>query len=282
MTEPDSPVAGEFPQYGTPAPVGRTGPEPFDPVEAFKWGWRKFTQHLGPVFIGVAIYVGVRAALAVAGFVLGLVDELGTDMVAAATHGTTAPADLFSATLTVAGLGLTVIDVLVSFVLVAAAIRATLDVTNGLAYDFIAALKRIPLGRVIGANLLVGLIVVAAVGVSLLPGAVALFAGLSPWVTVPMMVILAIPAAAASTAFLYFAIYVIVDQPETGVTDAIGVSASLVRANLSDAFLMGLLGALVMIAGFLACCIGVLAAYPICIFAAAYTYRAFNGQPVAG
>jgi uncharacterized membrane protein len=45
--------------------------------------------------------------------------------------------------------------------------------------------------------------------------------------------------------------------------------------------LLAILSLVVIVAGFIALCVGVIVAYPVTLLAAAYAYRAFNGQPVA-
>jgi len=229
--------------------------------------------------IGVAIYVSVRGVLMLAGLVLGLGFGIVQAIVDEAGHVTSASSLSILGALPQWGLGL--VDLLATFILSAASYRAALDVTDGRPYDFISALKRVPLSRVIGANLLIIVVLVAGMFLSILPPSALFLTDAPAWLPITAMVLIFIVSVVALSALLFFTTYAIVDNPTIGVTDAMRASARLVRANLGDAIVAGLLSGLLWLAGFLACCVGLFVAYPICTFAAAHAFRSFNGRTVA-
>ncbi|MFL6090794.1 MAG: hypothetical protein ACJ71Z_11715 [Aeromicrobium sp.] len=242
----------------------------FSPPDAIVWGWRKFTQFLGPVMIGVAIYIACNAPFTLVTTGLDIAAESSPDNVAL---------QLIDG---IGGLVLQIVSTIGGWILVGAAVRASLDVADGRQYDFLSAIRRIPIGKLIVLPLLIGLVAVVALA---LVGGVGFLAGyflhVPIWILAVLGALILIPSALAAGVFLYFARWVLVDEPTTGIVDAIGMSIRLARANLGNTVLLALLNALVMIGGLLACCIGLIVAFPVTMFATASAYRTFRGQPVA-
>lgn len=262
MSAPEPPVYGGIPQW------------PFSPPDAIAWGWQKFRQFLGPVFVGVAIYVAFSA---ITGLVAGGVSAAFT------LAGESSPnAYAFEVTDTVIQALLQLLSTLGGMILSGAAARAALDVADGRQYDFINALQRIPIWKVIGSQLLIGAAVVIGLGVLVMLGVLAgVFLHVPVWILAILGIFfVAIPGLAVAT-FTYFTRWVLVDLPMTGIAAAIGESIRLVRANLGNAVLLLLLNLLVLVGGFLACCVGLVVAYPVTYFATANAYRRFRGQMVA-
>jgi uncharacterized membrane protein len=77
-----------------------------------------------------------------------------------------------------------------------------------------------------------------------------------------------------------FAMFYVVDKGLSGV-DAIKASVSLVTSRIGETILFYLLAAVVLVVGAILCLIGLLAAVPVVLAAAAYTYRVLNNEPVA-
>jgi uncharacterized membrane protein len=80
--------------------------------------------------------------------------------------------------------------------------------------------------------------------------------------------------------FTFFTIYFVVDKDQNPI-QSIGSSFSLVGRNFGNGLLTGLLAGFVLLAGALACLVGLLAAVPIITLAGAYAFRRFQGGPVA-
>jgi uncharacterized membrane protein len=210
------------------------------------WGWRKFTQNIGPVLLAVAVSFAVFIAVGIVSSAL----TGGFDMSARPTDpmamGPTGPADVVAQ----------LIGWVVGSVLAAAFARAALDVADGRAFDFFGAFKRIPLAKVLVAALLVGLATIVGFLLLIIPGIIVMF-------------------------LTYFTSYAVVDHPEASPIDAIKTSVRLISANVGQSLLLALLTFLVVVAGFCALCIGLVVAYPVTIFAAANAYRSFGGRAVA-
>lgn len=135
------------------------------------------------------------------------------------------------------------------------AAKAALEVTEGQPFDFFGALKRVNLVRLLIASVLVGVAVLIGFCLLVIPGLIVLF-------------------------LTYLTTYSLVDDDKSPI-DAIKHSFQLVSSNVGDALILAILNILVIIAGLIALCVGVFVAIPVTIFATAYAYRTFNGQPVA-
>lgn len=264
MSLPEPPIYGGIPQ------------RPMSPPEAIAWGWRKFTQFLGPVMIGVAIYVAFSVLVAVAGGIVSAATDVGGEFVEGqARVGLETGSVVFQ-------LVINVVSWVGGVILGGAAARAALDVADGRQYDFINAARRIPIGKLFGALILFTLAAVAILFVLVIPFVlVGVFLHASLWILVPLGVAVLFAFVIATTALQYLLILVLVDDPTTPFNEAFGTTFRLARANLTDVFVLTLLLMLVIVAGFLALCVGMFVAYPVAIFAAAGAYRGFRGQPVA-
>jgi len=63
--------------------------------------------------------------------------------------------------------------------------------------------------------------------------------------------------------------------------DAIKASFSLTTSKLGETILFYLLGIVVIIVGAILCLVGLLAAVPVVLAGAAYTFRVLNDEPVS-
>jgi len=77
-----------------------------------------------------------------------------------------------------------------------------------------------------------------------------------------------------------FAMYFAVDKGVAGI-DAVKSSATFMINNVGNTIVFFLLGIAVIIAGVIACLIGIFVAIPVLIIAAAYTFRMLHNEPVA-
>ena len=228
-----------------PAPDGHVGPEqPYSAPAAIGWGWRKFTENVGPILAAVVVIFGVSIALSL---VVGLASGSNP-------FSPQGQRDVGAGTV-VLGIVLNILSTVVSIVLSAGFARATLDVADGGKFDFFGAFGRVDIVKVVLTSLLVSLVVVLGFVALILPGIILLF-------------------------LTYFATWAIVDDA-TGPVDAVKRSVKLVGSNLGSAILLAILSFLTLVLGFLALCVGILVAYPVVSLAAAYSYRRFRGQPVA-
>jgi len=251
----DLPTYGSVPAPETPGAVPPPPPPPgpapvaagaFSAPDAIAWGWTKFTQNVGPVLLASLVIFGASIVLSI------LTSALTGGFSQTSPMG---PGSLsFSAMSTGSFVG-QLIETVVAFVLTGVAAKAALEVADGKPYDFFGAFGKVNYVNLIVASLIVGLVVLVGFILLVIPGLIALF-------------------------LTYLTTYSLVDDDKSPI-DAIKHSVSLVSANLGGTFVLAILNVVVIIAGFIALCVGALVAVPVTMFASAYAYRVFNGQPVA-
>ncbi len=249
------PPASDPPSYGSaPPPAGETPPPPpppppapggsaegFSATDAIGWGWRKFTENVGPILLGVLIVLVVTV---VANILAGIASGGG---------GSPFGPDMeFSVAAFLANIVATAVSVVLSAVFA----RAALDVVDGRPFDFMGAFGRINFVNVLIAALLVSIIVTIGFVLLVIPGLIALF-------------------------LTYFTTLFVVDDDAESPVKAITDSVKLIGANVGDSLLLALLNVLVLIAGAIALLVGLFVAYPVTAVASAYAYRKFRGQPVS-
>lgn len=76
-----------------------------------------------------------------------------------------------------------------------------------------------------------------------------------------------------------FTMFYVVDKGLSGV-DAVKASVSLVTSKIGETILFYILAAVVLIVGVILCLVGLLAAVPVVLAGAAYTFRVLNNEPV--
>ena len=259
--------SGDLPSYGSvpPPPPGDSGgsvpppppPPPaappssaqgFSAAEAIAWGWRKFSENAGAVILamvvvlGISIGLGLLGVLLTGGFSADAMDPMASPFFQFDSQG---PAELLSQ----------LIQTAVSVVLGGVAAKAALEVADGQAFDFFAAFGKVNIVQLIIAGVVVGIATTIGFILLVIPGLIVMF-------------------------LTYFTTYAVVDD-DTPAIDGIKRSVKLTTENVGDALVLALLNVLVIIAGAIALCVGLLVAIPVTIFATAYAYRAFNGQPIA-
>lgn len=258
--------SGGLPSYGSvpPPPPGDSGgsvppppppppPAPpssaqgFSAAEAIAWGWRKFTENTGAVILAMVVVLGVSIALGVLGALLsgGFSADSMDPMAGPFQFESQGPGELLSQ----------LVQAAVSVVLGGVAAKAALEVADGRPFDFFGAFGKVNLVQLIIAGILVGIATTIGFILLVIPGLIVMF-------------------------LTYFTTYAVVDD-DTPAIDGIKRSVKLTTENVGDALVLALLNVLVIIAGAIALCVGLLVAIPVTIFATAYAYRAFNGQPIA-
>jgi uncharacterized membrane protein len=240
---PETPGAVPPPPPPGPAPVVSG---PFSAPDAIAWGWSKFSQNVGPVLIASVVIFG-------ASIVLGILTSALTGGFSQTSP--MGPGSLSFSAMSAGSFVGQLIQTVVGLVLTGVAAKAALEVADGKPYDFFGAFGKVNYLNLIVGSLLVGLVVLVGFILLVIPGLIALF-------------------------LTYLTTYSLVDDGKSPI-DAIKHSVSLVSANLGGAFVLAILNVVVVIAGFIALCVGVLVAVPVTMFSSAYAYRFFNGQPIA-
>jgi uncharacterized membrane protein len=77
-----------------------------------------------------------------------------------------------------------------------------------------------------------------------------------------------------------FTMFYVVDK-DLPAMDAVKASVSLTTSRLGDTVLFYVLGLVCIVVGAILCLVGLLAAVPVVLAAAAYTFRVLNDEPVA-
>lgn len=244
------------PGYGAP-PAGAGG---YDAVAAVKYGWATFTKSPSTLLVPALVVILIVAAaqitlqLVFTGIFLSTddctVNITDTGIVANDCGGPGFFTSLFVAAL-VGGIG-----TFISQILAAGLIRSALNIVDGQ--------PALDVGGVFGWASKPAVIQTAAIlgGLSFL-GTFVFYVG------------------AIVVSFLTaFAMFFAVDRG-TGGVEAIKSSAMFMINNIGNTILFVLLGIAVLIAGALACLVGLFVAIPVLIVAAAYTFRVLHNQPVA-
>lgn len=220
-------------------PSGGAG---FDLGSAFSYGWQKFQQNLGPILIGVLIYV-------IASAVIGAIWFLIVGVVA----GTGGDAGFFAAL--ISGGLFSLVAVALTFLIQAGITKAALDIVDGRQIEVQSLIIRDNLGQVLLTALLVGVATAIGYVLCILPGLAVLI-------------------------FTSFAMHFVIDQ-RMAATDAIRASVELVRSHLGPVVALLVVGYLINMVGSLLCGIGLLVSAPVVFIAITYAYRRLQGQPVA-
>jgi uncharacterized membrane protein len=233
--------------YGTPPPTNPYGTpyasaeERWSVGDALGYGWRKFTQNVGPILV-------LTLVVLLGSFVLGIVGSV-LDRAVFGTSGDGAFAsndrNVFSSLLGFLGQAF----------FGAVIVRAALDLTEGRALDIGGIFRRIPFGPVVVLAIVVAVIETIGFILLVIPGLVAIL-------------------------FLYFATFFLLDH-RPGPLEAVRSSVRLVARDLGKALVWAIVAFLVTLVGFCFCLVGAFVTFPVATIGTAYTYKKLTGQPVA-
>jgi len=241
------------PAYGAapPAPGG------YSPVAALQYGWAKFTKSPATLLVPallvlvVLIVLDVIVQIILRGALLGTHDCTKTILGTTIHNAQCGPG--FFTTVLVGALG----GLVASFVgqlLGAGLIKSALNVVDG---------REVNAGDVFGYATKPNVVATAAIVAG------ATFVG-TLLCYVPGLIV----------GFLtLFAMFFVVDK-DMAPMDAIRASVSLITSRLGETILFYVLGIIVIIVGAILCLVGLLAAVPVVLAGAAYTFRVLNNEPV--
>jgi len=247
------PPPGGYPP--PPAPGGYGSDGSVDVVEAFKWGWKKFTENVSPILIAILIYVVGTAVLVTIWYLIVAGLFLGTSATTIDADGEihlgSGPG--FAAVLAATGL-ISLVAVLALTIVQAGFIQGALRISRGEALTVDAFFKFKNLGGIILASLLVAVVTGVGYALCYLPGI-------------------------AAALFAQFTLYYVVDRG-AGAVDALKASFQLVKDNFVTALLLFLGVAVASAVGGLVCGVGTLVTLPVSLLAQTYVYRRLNREPV--
>ncbi|MCX6396989.1 MAG: hypothetical protein NTV23_10925 [Propionibacteriales bacterium] len=239
------------PPYGAP-PAGAAG---YDAVAAIKYGWSAFTKSPATLLVPAIVII---VAIAVVQIVVQLVlsglflstDDCTLNQLVNDDCGPSFLTRIFVAAV-IAGIG-----GFISQILIAGLIRSSLNIVDGQpALDIGGVLAWASKPAVVTTAAFLAVLSFAGTLFFYLPGIIISF-------------------------LTAFTMYFVVDKNLSGV-EAIKASITFVTSKLGNTIVFMLLGALTIVAGAIACLVGVFVAIPVVLVAAAYTYRVLNDQPVA-
>lgn len=228
-----------------PPPAPPSASQDFSAAEAIAWGWRKFTENVGAVILAMLTIFAVMLLVGAVGALLGGGFSAASPMQGPLQFESAGPGQFVGQLL----------QSVVSTILIGVAAKAALEVTDGKPFDYFAAFGKVNLVQLIIASFLVGIATLIGFVLLIIPGLIVMF-------------------------LTYLTTYSIVDDGKSAI-DGIKHSVKLISDNVGSALILAVLNVLVVIAGAIALCVGLIVAIPVTIFATAYAYRSFNGQPIA-
>ncbi|NYF98141.1 hypothetical protein [Janibacter cremeus] len=239
--------------YGGQPPGGYGGqPAPeFSPLDALSYGWKRFTENLGP-------FLGITVLLVVIGFGFSFVAELLLQTGPVVTQpdplslrGGSTQVHQPSIAASLGSLALNLVSAVVQFILTVALIRAAVDVVDTGRASISTMFTRIPWLHLILAAILVGLMTFVGLILCIIPGIIVAF-------------------------LLSFTNFAVMDG--NSATDAIGASFRFTKANVGPVLLLFLV---LLGLGILSLCtlgLGFLVLMPVGYIAVAYTWRTLQGR----
>jgi uncharacterized membrane protein len=260
-TPPPPPPPGQPGQSGgwaaapPPPPPGSAGTGAYSAPDAIGYGWNKFKANPGPLLVGTLILMVVAGVISYLANVVATGIFMSDPTTVVSSDGTISingGSGFFARVLV--SMVVSLVVGLIAQLILAALIKGALDTVDGKPVAVGGMFEGWDKGAVLIAAIIVS--VATAIGTLLcyLPGLVVGF-------------------------LMSYTMFFVVDRQMAPV-DAVKASVSFVVAHLSDTLVYYLLGVLVVIAGAILCGVGLLAAIPIVLLGAAYTFRRLHDQPV--
>jgi uncharacterized membrane protein len=251
------PQPGYPPLPGYPPPPG----QPFDVIDGVKWAWNKFTKNWVPLVVATLLFGLI--GLVVHGLVFVLMG--GATANTADVEGDYGAS--FATSLGPAGmLVLSIVSFVFGIFVQAAFLSGALDLADGRPVSVGSFFSPRNFGNVVLAGALLSVISAALDALSLIPS-----------------FIFALLSFAAIVVFTFFALFTIAFATDRGLPpiDALKASFAIVRSNVGPTLLSFIVQALLVVAGFLACGVGILVGWPLALLVQIYTYRRLSGGPIA-
>lgn len=253
-------------QPGGYAPVGAPSfGAGYSVGDAFSWAWNKFSKHAVEMIVPALVFGLIYVILQ--GIVNGITGSFSSTGSADGFELSMASGDI------VASIIGGIITLIVTAVIQSAYISGVLAIANGQPVTIGSFFKPRNVGDVIIATVIVGVLNFLVAAVLLLPG---FFVPGYLFVGVPVLLI----ASAIIAVLFLFTTVAVLDRNLNGV-DAVKTSFEISKANFGTVFLTAVVIFLVLLAGTIACGIGLLVAYPVVALIEVYAFRRLTGAPVA-
>lgn len=230
------------------------GQRPFSVGDAFGYGWKKFTENLGPILIAMVVFLLIGGVIYGLQFLVQQATSPETTVVSGENGFVVQQSGSGFLGLLIS-LIFSIILFVWNYLIQAAVARGGLAVTEGRPIVLGELLSFNKLGRIILAGIILGALTVVGLILCILPGLIVIFFG-------------------------SFFVYFILDQ-DLGAWDSIKASFSFVKDNVGNLLLLYILSLIAVFVGALLCGIGLIVAYPVVYIAYAYAYKVLRGVPVA-
>lgn len=248
------PPPPNLPPYGAQPPVGGSG---YSAVDAIKYGWAKFSKNPAELLVPGLIFLVCVIAVEVVAFIVTNATILGTHDCTETIFGQRIDTQCGPGFVTNL-IGQSLISLVASVVisaLGAGLIKSALNVVDG---------HQVNVGDIFSYATKPAVLTTAAlVGVGTFVGTLLCF--------LPGIIFGFVTA---------FSMFFVVDK-DLAPVDAIKASISFMTGNLSSTIVFYLLGIATIIAGAIACGIGLFVAAPVVAIGAAYTFRILHNEPVS-
>jgi len=251
------PPGGGYPPGGYPPPGGgMPGPagKPFSVGDAFGYGWKKFTENVGPILIAMLVFMFVGAVIYGLQFLLQSITSPDATVVSGENGFVIQQSGSGFAAMLVS-LVFSIVGFIWSYLIQAGFARGGLALTEGRPLVLGELLSFNKLGRIILAGIILSVLTFIGLLLCILPGLVVAFFGA-------------------------FFVYFILDQ-DLGAWESITASFAFVKDNIGNLLLLLILTWLALVAGALLCGLGLFVAVPVTVIAQTYAYKVLRGQPVA-
>jgi uncharacterized membrane protein len=230
------------------------GGKPFNVGDAFGYGWKKFTENVGPILIAMLVFMLIGAVLYGLQILFQSLTSPETTVVTG-ENGFVVSSSSTGFLGVMVSLVFGVISLIWSYVVQAAFARGGLALTEGRPLVLGELLTLNKIGRIILAGIILGVLTFIGFLLCILPGLIIAFFGA-------------------------FFVYFILDQ-DLGAWESIKASFSFVKDNIGNLLLLLILTWIALFVGALLCGIGLFVAVPVSVIAQAYAYKVLRGQPVA-
>ncbi|MCU0279248.1 MAG: hypothetical protein MUF33_01285 [Candidatus Nanopelagicales bacterium] len=230
------------------------GGRAFSVGDAFGYGWKKFTENIGPILIAMLVFMLIGAVIYGLQFFFQSLTTPETTVISGES-GFVVQQSGGGFLAAIVSLIFSLVGFVWSYIVQAAFARGGLALTEGRKLELGELLTFDRILRIIGAGILLSIGVFIGILLCILPGLLVAFFG-------------------------SFYVYFILDQ-NLGAIDSLKASFGFVKDNFGSLLLLLVLTMIAIFVGALLCGLGLFVAVPVCVIAQAYAYKVLRGQPVA-
>jgi len=230
------------------------GQRPFSVGDAFGYGWKKFTENIGPILIAMIVFMLIGAVIYGLQAIVQMVTSPDTTVVSGENGFIISQNNTGFLGLLVSFI-FAIVGFVWSYLIQAGFARGGLALTEGRPLVIGELLSFKKLGTIILAGIILSILTFLGLLLCILPGLIIAFFGA-------------------------FFVYFILDQ-NAGAWQSITMSFAFVKENIGNLLLLLVLSWIALFIGALLCGIGLFVAFPVTVIAQTYAYKVLRGAPVA-